>query len=82
MNSSEQEPTFIISEDCCDVWGKILHYFFWMQPEGSDIYMMPYLPTKDNKWRVNFCPSCGKERRECNIASGRLESKLRYKHLT
>jgi hypothetical protein len=51
-----------VTEPCCKVWPQIADGFRWFSPEGSpDIRLMPCLDGTN--WRVNYCPSCGRERR-------------------
>ena len=54
---------------CCEVFKEIIFSFSWMTTgEGKDkFYCMPYIPISVNKWRVNNCPSCGKEIRNIRI---------------
>ena len=59
--------------DCCEVWPKLLHLFQWMRPDGQpDLLMMPYYTVGVDKWRINFCPSCGKEVRGCIVKRERV----------
>jgi hypothetical protein len=54
------------TEDCCDVWPEIRDSFAWFQlQDAKGVYMMPCIEDieLDPRWRVNFCPSCGKTRR-------------------
>jgi hypothetical protein len=63
------EPT----EDCCKVWGYIIHRFKWMAHEGAPTLLtMPHMAVAGQLWRVNHCPSCGKEVRYCVIEAERL----------
>ena len=55
---------FKSTEKCCDCFEKMLHAFQWFKPEGEyGVLLMPYIPDlyEPTKWRVNFCPSCGKD---------------------
>lgn len=55
-------------EFCCEVFPKIVASFNWMIPEGSpNTLIMPNITTKEAKWRINYCPSCGKEVRSIAI---------------
>lgn len=56
-----------IDEPCCDILLKIVQHFgFFTYVDYPDLANMFYLsgdPTKgdDTKYRINFCPSCGKK---------------------
>ncbi len=61
-------------EKCCESFDKIENELGWYSydednEEETTIYLMPYiLSHKDgNKYRVNFCPSCGKDIRNIKI---------------
>lgn len=55
---------------CCDIFTKMAQNFSWMSytnDKNESILCMPYL-LKDNKmYRINHCPSCGKEIRSIEI---------------
>lgn len=55
----------LIMEYCCDIFQFMIPSFAWFKydddQEGT-IYLMPCIETMDGeKYRVNHCPSCGKE---------------------
>jgi hypothetical protein len=63
------EPT----QDCCDVWIELVHLFNWkVLSNQSDLAVMPYVKGKGHEWRINHCPSCGKDVRDCVISRERL----------
>lgn len=57
---------FKTTPDCCDIWPKIRDSFAWFQfDDYRNVYAMPCIEDVECKpvWRVNYCPSCGAERR-------------------
>lgn len=61
---SGERETWKVTPPCCSVWNELRTDFGWMIPEGSPhIRIMPYIIMGGTKWRVNYCPSCGAERR-------------------
>jgi len=49
---------------CCNSFLKIAQTFSWMSysdENGNDILCMPHIFVKDIRYRINNCPSCGKE---------------------
>jgi len=55
---------------CCDTFRKMLSAFQWFTytEEDSDTMLMPCIEVNGMKWRVNHCPSCGKEVRNVLIS--------------
>lgn len=69
IDKNELKPT----PDCCEVWPKLLQRFQWCAPdEYPDLLMMPFLRIDGVAWRINFCPSCGKEVRSCIVDKWRV----------
>lgn len=70
------EPT----EDCCKVWPKLWWAFYWMTTEDRLHLVMPYMQAPNSghaqKWRVNHCPSCGADVRNCVVDRERFADKL------
>ena len=63
--TSESADPLQPSPDCCGVWPKIVHHFFWYHlSESPETQLMPCLIDPDADWRINFCPSCGAPRRD------------------
>lgn len=65
--------------DCCAVWPQLWHLFNWMSPQGhDDVVLMPYAqaPNDATKWRINHCPSCGADVRNCVVDRARLADVL------
>ena len=60
----EINKTKRLNEICCDVFKKNIHNFGWwkIENEGEFEYLMPH--TLGTMYRINFCPSCGKEVRD------------------
>ncbi len=60
-------------KDCCNIWPKIARRFDWMsvgpQPE---MLTAPHINDGENKWFVNFCPSCGESSRNRKMLSNRV----------
>lgn len=50
-----------VTPDCCVMWPEIASRLKWYQLVDSDRLAMPCVGNV----RVNFCPSCGKDRRDC-----------------
>ena len=46
---------------CCDSFEKNIHNFGWFKLYhiGEEQYLMPHI--LGTNYRINFCPSCGKE---------------------
>lgn len=51
---------------CCSNFKKISGHFRWMRTNDS-IYLAPHFPVADVKYRINFCPSCGKDIRSIEL---------------
>lgn len=68
------------TENCCDIWPKFWPAFSWMNAEidGERMALMPHHQNANeaNKWRVNFCPSCGKDRRDMILKQETLADAL------
>jgi hypothetical protein len=49
---------------CCDSFKKNIHNFGWFKLDhlGEEQYLMPHI--LGTNYRINFCPSCGKEVRD------------------
>lgn len=58
-----------IDEFCCYGFERMSKKIQWMTyaDGGPPIATMPYIQCGDDKMRVNFCPSCGKEIRSINV---------------
>lgn len=52
---------------CCEVFPKIATQFSWFVSEGRTLFVMPNIDLPDNKFRVNYCPSCGAEIRSIKV---------------
>lgn len=51
-----------VTPKCCSVWPEISGSFRWFKfKEWPTLKSMPCIPFSD--YRVNYCPSCGKDRR-------------------
>lgn len=47
---------------CCSAWKDFRHNFKWYTIENHPTHMvMPSILGSAGYWRVNYCPSCGKE---------------------
>jgi hypothetical protein len=51
---------------CCKVLPHFLLSWNWMSLDdnGEVIYVLPHVSNNGNKWKVNFCPSCGAKIKE------------------
>jgi hypothetical protein len=69
MINFEDENIPKVTPTCCDVWSKLIKSFFWYYFVNYPEYRaMPCIPDTDGyKWRVNYCPSCGQNVRDCVI---------------
>ncbi len=56
------------TKDCCEIWPKLLPAFEMMP------HFQPY--PQSEKWRINYCPSCGAERRDVMISQETLADSL------
>ena len=54
---------------CCDYFEKNIHKFGWFKIDhlGEEQYLMPHI--LGTNYRINFCPSCGKEVRDIILSS-------------
>lgn len=60
-------------KDCCEVWAQIAPRFDWMKfVDHPEMLTMPHISTGENKYFVNFCPSCGKPARNRYMLAERL----------
>ena len=67
----------LTTEYCCEVFPKLIPLFNWftyVEDNGNKMLCMPYLEIRGEKWRVNYCPSCGKE-----VRGGTIEKKVYLK---
>lgn len=63
------------TEDCCDVWPKLIARFEWMRyGDWPDLLTMPHFRVGKDAWRVNHCPSCGRDVRGIHVLRSRLEA--------
>ena len=66
MNTYKNQNETINKTDviCCDVFKKNIRFFGWCKLEylNEVQYVMPRI--LGTKYRVNFCPSCGKNIRD------------------
>ena len=60
--------------DCCDTWPRIVWVFQWMKMEGMEIVTLPHIqaPNEQIKYKANYCPSCGADRRGLMMDRKRL----------
>jgi hypothetical protein len=60
--------------DCCARWPLIRHTFRWLvfDSDHRQACMPNIRGTDGNEYRVNFCPSCGADRRGCMMDSDKL----------
>jgi hypothetical protein len=56
----------IITKLCCDVFEKVFEREFalyrmemGLETEGNQFLVLPHLEFEGNRYRVNYCPSCG-----------------------
>lgn len=59
-----------MNEYCCNSFTKIAKGISWMQfvdENKETILCMPYIKSGEIKYRINYCPSCGKEIRSIEI---------------
>ncbi len=54
---------------CCDSFEKNIRNFGWFKLDhlGEEQYLMPHI--LGTNYRINFCPSCGKEVRDVILSS-------------
>jgi hypothetical protein len=57
---------------CCDVFPIIKHHFEWMSLD-KEILLMPHITINETKYRINHCPSCGKEIRDIQVPIKEME---------
>ena len=63
------------TSDCCAAWADALSLFDWYSLEDHpDLLIMPYFfRSRKRHWRVNYCPSCGANRRDVVVTSWRVD---------
>lgn len=66
------------TDDCCKIWPRLWWAFYWLTDESGTLLVMPYLqaPNEGDKWRVNYCPSCGADVRDCVIERKRFADEV------
>ena len=54
---------------CCDGFRNMMSTFRWFSYKDDDktMLVMPSIDINEKHWRINFCPSCGKECRSFTI---------------
>ncbi len=55
---------------CCAVFEDMVKMFSWMsyEHEGKKLACMPHIHgSNGERWRVNHCPSCGREVRSIEL---------------
>ncbi len=63
------------SEDCCPQWESVIPIVRWFSfADKKGLMVMAHIPslTDDSKWRINYCPCCGKDARDRLISRDRL----------
>jgi hypothetical protein len=66
---------FTETPHCCEIWPKIVGAFEWFAFEDNpEFFTMSYISIALDMWRVNFCPSCGKERRMAILKRSTVEA--------
>ena len=65
------------TEDCCAVWPDFFPAWKWFGFEhNQDFLAMPYRHLDGQNWRVNYCPACGAEVRNCIVRRERIEQTI------
>ena len=61
---------------CCKPFESMVSELLWytVEEEGQVFYVMPCIESNGRTWRVNFCPSCGKNVRGIQIESDEFMS--------
>lgn len=71
----KQQVKLTPTPDCCEYWPKFWHVLNWMFPGGNpkEVCLMPFIALPDGtQLRVNHCPSCGRDVRDCVVDRDRL----------
>jgi len=72
-NSSATDVRPQTNNPCCNVWSKIQSRFQWMVfDDFPELLVMPHIDDGENKWFVNYCPSCGAKVRNMIIEEKNL----------
>jgi hypothetical protein len=64
-----------MDEYCCNSFKKIALTFSWMSfhdNKNESILCMPYILSENIRYRINHCPSCGREIRSIEIPASKL----------
>jgi hypothetical protein len=62
---------------CCDVFPLIAQRFIWFyysEADGEKTWAMPAIRIGIVDWRVNHCPSCGKECRGITLTDEQFKT--------
>ena len=55
-------------QNCCDSWPALATSFSWSyKAAGKGVLVTPCIAAGDNRYLVNYCPSCGKPARDREI---------------
>jgi hypothetical protein len=58
------------NEICCENFKKIACRFNWMsytdEADNKTVFVMPHIKEQE-RWRVNYCPICGKSIRDIKL---------------
>ncbi len=54
------------TKPCCEVFKKLIPSFQWMVLEKKTL-LMPHIKVGDDRYRINYCLSCGAEVRDIQI---------------
>lgn len=77
LNNRKPEASLEIKPDapCCEVFEQIAGRFEWMSyQQQPEVLTMPHFQIGGNKWRINFCPACGREIRAINYPADNLRA--------
>ncbi len=59
--------------ECCGNWPRYWLSFQWFTIEDDAFLIMPYL---GNQVRINYCPSCGADVRDCIVGRERFREAM------
>ena len=54
------------AKELCECFSHFIPLVQWMVTEDGT-RLMPHIKDGDNRWRINYCPSCGKEVRSIEL---------------
>lgn len=68
------------TKEMCSCFRLFIPFVQWMATEDG-IRLMPHIIDGENRWRINYCPSCGKEVRSIELTEDEMSNYLRTQRI-